>query len=245
MAKGQTGVIPYNTAKALGLTDIEAGQALSNTKQEGGAWDLAEKRREGMTKVQNMGGNNYVENPRFGGLLTPDQGGGRGPRASYVYQGPSELPPGQLAGPAAPPPAGSLVQLPKALPVPTPPPPPGMGAKVMSGLDTVTNMFKGMMRPISTAVGTVGKYALPPLAGLSAGLDIADIAHEYDKKPDQRDLIKMGLKGASALGGGLSMFPPTAAIGIPLSLGATAAQAYREDPEYYKQKMKEYTGYSP
>jgi hypothetical protein len=245
MAKGQTGVIPYNTAKALGLTDIEAGQALSNTKQEGGAWDLAEKRREGMTKVQNMGGNNYVENPRFGGLLTPDQGGGRGPRASYVYQGPSELPPGQLAGPAAPPPAGSLVQLPKALPVPTTPPPPGMGAKVMSGLDTVTNMFKGMMRPISTAVGTVGKYALPPLAGLSAGLDIADIAHEYDKKPDQRDLIKMGLKGASALGGGLSMFPPTAAIGIPLSLGATAAQAYREDPEYYKQKMKEYTGYSP
>jgi hypothetical protein len=102
-----------------------------------------------------------------------------------------------------------------------------------------------MMRPVTTAVGTVGKYALPPLAGLSAGLDIADIAHEYDKKPDQRDLIKMGLKGASALGGGLSMFPPTAAIGIPLSLGATAAQAYRDDPEYFKQKMKEYTGYSP
>ena len=61
----------------------------------------------------------------------------------------------------------------------------------------------------------------------------------------QRDLIKMGLKGASAIGGGLSMFPPTAAVGIPLSIGATAAQAYREDPEYFKQKIKEYTGYSP
>ena len=245
MAKGQTGVIPYNTAKALGLTDIEAGQALSNTKQEGGAWDLAEKRREAMKNVQRMGGNNYVENPRFGGLLTPDQGVGGGPRASYVYQGPSELPPGQLAGPAAPPPAGTLVQLPKPVPIPTTPPPPSMGAKVMSGLDTVTNMFKGMMRPVATAVGTVGKYAMPPLAGLSAGLDIADIAHEYDKKPDQRDLIKMGLKGASALGGGLSMFPPAALVGVPLSLGATAIQAYREDPEYFKQKMKEYTGYSP
>ena len=245
MAKGQTGVIPYNTAKALGLTDIEAAQALSNTKQEGGAWDLAEKRREAMKRVQGMGGNNYVENPRYGGLLTPDQGVGRGPRASYVYQGASELPPGQIAGPAAPPPAGSLVQLPKPQPIPTTPPPPGMGARVMSGLDTVTNMFKGMMRPVVSAVGTVGKYALPPAAGLSAGLDIADIAHEYDKPADQRDLTKMALKGVSALGGGLSMFPPAALVGIPLSLGATAAQAYREDPEYFKQKMKEYTGYSP
>jgi hypothetical protein len=245
MAKGQTGVIPYNTAKALGLTDIEAGQALSNTKQEGGAWDLAEKRREAMRNVQRMGGNNYVENPRFGGLLTPDQGVGGGPRASYVYQGPSELPPGHMAGPAAPPPAGSLVQLPKPPPIPTTPPPPGMGARVMSGLDTVTNMFKGMMRPVVSAVGTVGKYALPPAAGLSAGLDLADIVHEYDKPADQRDLTKMALKGTSALGGALSMFPPAALVGIPLSLGATAAQAYRDDPEYYKQKMKEYTGYSP
>ena len=245
MAKGQTGVIPYNTAKALGLTDIEAAQALSNTKQEGGAWDLAEKRREGMRNVQRMGGNNYVENPRFGGLLTPDQGVGQGPRASYRYQGPSELPPGHMSGPAAPPPAGSLVQLPKPPPIPTTPPPPGMGARVISGLDTVTNMFKGMMRPVVSAVGTVGKYALPPAAGLSAGLDIADIAHEYDKPADQRDLTKMALKGTSALGGALSMFPPSALVGIPLSIGATAAQAYREDPEYFKQKIKEYTGYSP
>ena len=120
-----------------------------------------------------------------------------------------------------------------------------MGARVMSGLDTVTNMFKGMMRPVVSAVGTVGKYALPPVAGLSAGLDIADIAHEYDKPADQRDLTKMALKGTSALGGALSMFPPAALVGIPLSLGATAAQAYREDPEYFKQKIKEYTGYSP
>lgn len=246
MAKGQTGAGVYNYAKDAGLTDIEAGRALDMTKQTGGVHDLSTQRRENLNKVQSMfPGEKYVENPRFGGLLTPDQGGGRGPRASYVYQGPSELPPGQLAGPAAPPPAGTLVQLPKAVPVPTTPPPPGMGAKVMSGLETVTDLFKGMMRPVASAVGTVGKYALPPLAGLSAGLDAAELANEYGKKENQRDYTKMALKGASIVGGGLSMFPPTAAVGIPLSLGATAAQAYRDDPEYYKQKMKEYTGYSP
>ena len=246
MAKGQTGAGVYNYAKDAGLTDIEAGRALDMTKQAGGVHDLSTQRREGLNAVKNLfPGERYVENPRFGGLLTPDQGVGGGPRASYVYQGASELPPGHMAGPAAPPPAGSLVQLPKPQPIPTTPPPPGMGARVMSGLDTVTNMFKGMMRPVVSAVGTVGKYALPPVAGLSAGLDIADIAHEYDKPADQRDLTKMALKGTSALGGALSMFPPAALVGIPLSLGATAAQAYREDPEYFKQKIKEYTGYSP
>ena len=246
MAKGQTGVIPYNTAKALGLTDIEAAQALSNTKQEGGAWDLAEKRREGMRNVQRMGGNNYVENPRFGGLLTPDQGVGRGPRASYVYQGASELPPGHMAGPAAPPPTGSLVQLPKPPPIPTTPPPPGMGARVMSGLDTVTNMFKGLMRPVASVAGAVGKYASGPLGGLSVGLDVAEMAHEYDKPKQERDLTKMGLKGLSAASGLASMVPgPHQFFTIPASLGASAAQAYREDPEYFNQKMKEYTGYSP
>ena len=115
----------------------------------------------------------------------------------------------------------------------------------MSGLDSVTDLFKNMMRPVTSAVGTVGKYALPPLAGLSAGLDLAEMGSEYNKPEAQRDYTKMGLKAASAIGGGLSMIPATAPLGIPLSLGATAAQAYREDPEYYKQKIKEYTGYAP
>ena len=243
MAAGQTGVMPYNYGKSAGLTDIEAGRALDMTKQSGGVHDLTTQRRESTKKIQQLfPGEKYVENPRFGGLLTLDQGGGGGQPRRFVYQGPSEAPPGTIAGPAAPPPAGTLVQLPKAQPIPTTPPPPGIGARmgqqVMSGLDTVTSMFTQMMRPVA-------KYVLPPLGGLSAGFDIADIAHEYDKPADQRDLIKMGLKGASALGGGLSMFPPTAAVGIPLSLGATAAQAYRDDPEYFNQKIKEYTGYSP
>jgi hypothetical protein len=113
----------------------------------------------------------------------------------------------------------------------------------LSGLDYVTDTFRGMMRPVVGAAGTVGKYALPPLAGLSAGLDAMEMAHEYEKPENQRDYTKMALKGAGIVGGALSMFPPTAAIGIPLSLGATAVQAYRDDPEYYNQKMREYTGY--
>ena len=131
----------------------------------------------------------------------------------------------------------------------TKPPPPSLASRAMektgAGLDWITSKFANMARPVVGAVGTVGKYALPPLAGLSAGLDAAEMAHEYDKPENQRDYTKMALKGTGIVGGALSMFPPTAAIGVPLSLGATAAQAYREDPEYYNKKMKEYTGYSP
>jgi hypothetical protein len=181
-------------------------------------------------------GEKFVENPRYGGLLTLDQGVGSGPRESFSMKpavAPTpDLPQGQ---------PGGLAQLPPRQPVSTAPIP----QKGPSGLETVTNMFKGMMKPVASAVQTVGKYALPPLAGLSAGLDLAEMGHEYNKPKDQRDYTKMGLKAASAIGGGLSMFPPTAVVGVPLSLGATAVDMYRNDPEFFNQKLKEYTGYSP
>jgi hypothetical protein len=227
MASGQTGAQVYNYGKAAGLTDIEAAKALDTTKQAGGVHDLSTARREGLNKVQTLfPGEKYVENPRYGGLLTLDQGAGGGPRQSFAMKPPvaptPDLPQGQ---------PGGLSQLPPRQPVSTAPIP----AKGPSGLDAVTNMFKGMMQPIGTAVKTVGKYALPPLAGLSAGLDVAEVAHEFDKPSDQRDYTKMGLKAASAIGGGLSMFPPTAPLGIPLTLGATAAQAARENPNFLDQ----------
>jgi len=126
------------------------------------------------------------------------------------------------------------------------PPSSSMAQIAKTGLDTVTDIFKGMMRPISTAVGTVGKYVSGPLGGLSAGLDVAEMAHEYRKPQDQRDSLKMGLKGLSAASGIASMVPGLHQLAtIPVSIGASAAQAYRDDPEYFKQKMKEYTGYSP
>ena len=221
LAAGQTGTMPYNYGKAAGLTDIEAGRALDMTKQTGGVHDLATQRREGLNKIQSMfPGEKYVENPRYGGLLTPDQSVGGGPRQSFVMQ---------PAGPQGQP--GGLSQLPPRQPISTAP----VAPKAVSGLDSVTDMFKGMMRPVATAARTIGKYAMPPLAGLSAGLDLAEMGHEYDKPSDQRDYTKMGLKAASAIGGGLSMFPTTMPFGVGLSAGATAAQAYRENPDFLNQ----------
>ena len=119
-------------------------------------------------------------------------------------------------------------------PIPAPTPIP----KPTYNLYSVIDDFKSMMRPITSAVGTVSKYVLPPLGGLSAGLDVADIAHEYDKPEDQRDYTKMGLKAASGLGGALSMLPGAARVGIPLSLGATGIQYLRENPDFMKNKMQ-------
>lgn len=121
-----------------------------------------------------------------------------------------------------------------------PAPPPTTGQKIMSGLDSITSRFNSMMRPVAGAVATGARYVLPPVAGLSAGLDVAEAAHEYGKPEDQRDYKTIGLRGASALGGALSMIPTpaTMAVGVPLSLGSSAIQAYREDPEIFKKIRK-------
>ena len=231
MAQGQTGVIPYNTAKALGVTDIEAGQALTNTKQAGGAWDIAKKRADALKKLQGMGMSNFYENPMYGGIMTEAPSASGGPRKSFSMKAPiapsPDLPLGQ---------PGGLSQLPPRQPIPTAPVAPvaaPLAPAAASGLDSITELYRSMMRtPVGRALGTIGRYSMPPLAGLSAGLDVAEMGHEYDKPPEQRDPIRMGLKGASALGAGLSLFPPTAPVGIPLALGATAADMYRSNPEF-------------
>jgi len=224
MAQGQTGVIPYNTAKALGLTDIEAGQALTNTKQEGGAWDLAEKRREAMTRIQGMGGSNFVENPRFGGIMTQAPSVGGGPRESFVMRpevpANPDLPSGQPA---------QLAPLPRAPIVSTVPPPP-------SGLDQVKNMFTDMMRYSGKAL----RYVAPPLALYSMGRDVADIESQYDRAPINRDYTDMGLSLASALATGATL-TPAFPVAAPLSVGIPTYRnirrnvlAQESDPELQK-----------
>jgi hypothetical protein len=237
MAAGQTGNMVYNYGKAANLTDIEAGRALDMTKQSGGVHDLASQRREAMNRLKIMGAGNFSENPRYGGLMTESQGVGRGPRESFSMKAPvapsPDVPLGQ---------PGGLSQLPPRQPISTAPKPPSIMSQAMSGLESVNGMFRNMMKPVAT----VGKYALAPLAGLSAGLDVAEVAHEYDKPENQRDYLKMGLKGVGALSGVASMVPgPHQLVTVPVSLGASAIQAYREDPEFYNQKLKEYTGISP
>jgi hypothetical protein len=232
MAQGQTGVIPYNTAKALGLTDIEAGQALTNTKQEGGAWDLAEKRREGLTKVQSMAGNRFVENPMYGGLLTQAPSVGGGPRESFVMRpevpANPDLPSGQPA---------QLAPLPKAPIVSTVPPP-------LSGLDQAKNIFMGMMRQGAKYLPVVG----PPLAGYSIARDVADIESQYDRAPINRDYTDIGLSGASALATGASLYPPAFPVAAPLSVAIPTFRnirrnvlAQESDPELQKRNRMEPT----
>lgn len=234
MAQGQTGVIPYNTAKALGLTDIEAAQALTNTKQEGGAWDLAEKRRESMNRVNSMSGNRFVENPVYGGLLTQAPSVGGGPRESFVMRpevpANPDLPSGQPA---------QLSALPKAAPISTTPPPP----PPVSGLDQVKNMFTDMMRYSGKAL----RYVAPPLALYSMGRDVADIESQYDRAPVNRDFTDMGLSAASILATGAS-FTPAYPVAAPLSIGIPTFRnirrnvlAQESDPELQKRNRMEPT----
>jgi hypothetical protein len=202
MAQGQTGVIPYNTAKALGVTDIEAGQALTNTKQQGGAWDIATKRAEALNKLQGMGMGNFVENPRFGGIMTQAPSVGRGVRTvegvpqSFAMRTPET---GQ---------APQLSAIPKAPIVPTVPPPP-------SGLDYAKNLFTGIMNQSIRLMPVIG----PPLAGLSIGRDLADIQTQYERAPIERDYTDMGLSAAGAFATGASLYPPAFPLMAPLSIG--------------------------
>jgi len=134
--------------------------------------------------------------------------------------------------------AQRLIDRAKPTPSPAPLPPPTPIPKPTYNLTSVIDDFKSMMRPVIKPIETASKYLAGPLGGLSAGLDVAEIAHEYDKPENQRDYTKMGLKAASGLGGALSMLPGAARFGIPLSLGATGIQYLRENPDFIKNNMQ-------
>lgn len=218
MARGQTGAQVYNTAKSIGLTDIEAGRALDATKQEGGAHDLLKKRREATLDIrQRFPSETYVENPRYGGLLTLDQGAGGGPRASYVSQSPSPAAPGQPAQ------AGGLRPLPPRQPVPTTPVQP-------TGLQAVTQELRALARPVVAGASTVGRYVVPPLALAGAGGEAADVYSELRK--EDPDYIKAGLSGLTGLSGVAALFPP-------LTIPATAVGGSAALINYLREQQKE------
>jgi hypothetical protein len=122
-------------------------------------------------------------------------------------------------------------------PAPPPPPAPSMLSRAAGGLEYVGDMFKSMMKPL----GTVAKYATPPLALASAAGEGVNIAQQLRRPEGQRDATSMMLSGGNILGSGLSMFPATAPVGVPLAIGTAAAQAYRDSPEaqaYIRKKMQ-------
>jgi hypothetical protein len=213
-----TGYGTYNYGVSQGLTDIESGLAKDMTKQAGGVHDLLTQRREAMNRLQGMGANDFVENPRFGGIMTQAPSVGGGPRESFAMQTQEAGKPAQLA------------PIPKAPIIPTVPPP-------LSGLDQVKNMFTGMMRQSMRFMPVVG----PPLAGLSIGRDLADIETQFERAPKERDYTDIGLSSAGALATGASLYPPLFPYAAPLALGIPTFRnmrrnvlAQESDPELQK-----------
>ena len=110
----------------------------------------------------------------------------------------------------------------------------------VSGLDWITGKFADMFRPVSSAVSTVAKYGLPPIALASAAGEGVNIAQQLRKPEDQRDPTSMLLSGANILGSGM-MFTPAAPLGAAIAGGSAAAQAYRNSPDaqaYVRKKMQ-------
>jgi len=202
MAPGTTGNMPFNYAKAAGLTDIEAGQALDMTKNKGGVHDLSSQRRDALGRVNQIAPNQFVENPRYGGLMTPTGGGGGGARESIRF-----APEGE-------------VRMPVAAPISTAPPKPG-------GLEYVTSLFKDMMdSKVGRGAGTFMRYAAPPLAIAGALGEGVNIKQQMDRPSEQRDYGDMALSGLGAAAG-LASLAAAPALAIPAGLAAAGIGGYR------------------
>jgi hypothetical protein len=191
-----------NYATAAGLTEIEAGRALDNTKKTGGVHDLLSQRREAMNRIQQMGGG-YVENPRYGGIMTLDQGGGGGPRATYVQN------------PTAP---GGLSQLPPRQPIPNTPIPPQAPPQAGPLTQGAKNIAGAVMRS-------------PVVSGALGGLSVAEAAQEADKRLQAKDTTGAVIAGTGGVGGALMMMPnPYAkALGAVISAASPLTQYLRDN----------------
>jgi hypothetical protein len=197
---GGSGV--FNYGKAFDLTDIEAGRALDMTKNPGGVHDLTTQRREALNRIQSMGGG-YVENPRYGGIMTPERSVGSGPRASFVQQ-PAVPPAPDLPGGRQP----GLAQIPTPQPVSTTPPAPPRPS------------------PLSQAAGVLKQGAgavlnAPGVSGALGGLGMAESGQEFMKRQAAGDVPGQVMAGMGVAGGALAMVPNPMAK----ALGAALATA--------------------
>lgn len=194
----------FNYARKYSLPEIEAAKALGTSKGEGEVWDLLEKRRQALTDIQKrFPTESYIENPRYGGIMTPDQGAGAGPRASYV-----ERP----AVPGQPAQAGGLSQLPPRQAIPTAPQAPG----ALSRAATATK---------ETLQKTLGPIlSSPKIMGALGGLSAVEQGREFMKRQEAQDYPGMAISGLGALGGAMQMLPfvPARAVGAGLSAASPA-----------------------
>jgi hypothetical protein len=259
MQAGQTGVMPYNYAKALGLTDIEAAQAVDMTKNVGGAHDLGAKRTEGMQRVQQIAPNQFAENPLYGGLLTQTPSVGGGPRASYAFKQP-EVENGQVVQ------AGGLQQLPKGQPIsstPTPAKQPsvvrrattGFGnaigtvagsSPIMGGLagygtlynlqDAYSNYDQGNIpAAISSGIGSAASAAsVIPKAAPYAGTVSALV--DADRRRRERDYAGMFTSGVGAVAPYVAPFMFGPQVGIPVGVATAVGAPFANELKDYLQR---------
>ena len=191
----------FNYARVEGLPEIEAAKALGMGKGEGEVYDLLNKRRQGLNTIQQrFPSESYVENPRFGGIMTPAAGVGGGPRQSFVQP---TAPPGQPVPP--------LQALPARAPVSTTPP-------KLSGLDQITRTFGEMARRGMPAVSAISRYAVPPLAGYQAGQEL--VAAKQAATAEDPDYLQAGLRGLGGVAAAASMFPAALPVAAPIALAA-------------------------
>jgi hypothetical protein len=196
---GGTGVENY--AKAFGLGDIEAGRAADMTKQAGGVHDLTTQRRAGLQKINELFPNQFREDPRFGGLMTPEERPGPGPRSAT----------GQIGG-AKPPP---LVK------------PPGPLKQITSMFQDMASGYPKAARNLSVAASKVPLVSYP-FAGFNIGSEGMAAARELSS--ESPNYLEAALSGMGALGTGLSMYPPTAPIGIPMAAVPPIVRYFRDRP---------------
>lgn len=206
-----------NYGRVFGLPEIEAQRALGLGKQEGEVWDLMERRRAALQDIQQrFPTERYVENPRFGGIMTPDQGAGAGPRERLVQAPPSVIQPGPRAGAA---PAPQMIPLPPTQPIPTTPPAP-------TGLQAVTQELKALAQPVMSALGAASRFVTPPLGLATAGGEASTVYDELRRQDP--DYVKAMLSGITGLSGLAALYPPATLPAAAIGGGSALASYLRE-----------------
>lgn len=193
MGAGQTGNMPYNYAKAAGLTDIEAGQAVDMTKQPGGVHDLTTKRAENLQRINQIAPG-FVENPNYSGLMTSSGSAGGGPRESFTFRAP-EVEDGRVVS------QGGMTPVPTSQPVNATPPPPATVAQPLQ--PKKPNIASRVLGSVSGSPPVMGG-----LAAYGAGYNVQDA---YNRAQD-KDYVGATKSGLGALASGATLIPKSAPI---------------------------------
>lgn len=204
---GGTGT--QNYAKAFGLTDIEAGRAVDMSTQPGGAQNMMRQRSEALQKIRGMfPGESYIENPRYGGIMTPDSGARPAPRGGLPSnRGVFVQQPGGAPGTSP-----TMRQLPPRAPIPNQPLP----APKPSALEQANKLTQGVGRMTGNFLRN------PVVSGGLGGLSMASSGQEAADRYTKGDMTGVAIAGVGAFGGGLQMLPNPIAKSLGYGLSAAS-----------------------